>query len=106
MGQQTLEQQARTHNNDCSHLEAIYCATEGELVCDQHASMQHLVPNLTFSASVIIPVWNALGTLEQCLNLLMFRANTGYDMMASQHQGDTYARTTIRHHQLLVAASD
>ncbi len=96
MGQQTLEQQARTHNNDGSHLEVIYHrATEGELVCDPHASMQHLVPNLTFSASVIIPVWNALGTLEQCLNLLMFRANIGYDMMASQHQGDTYARTTI-----------
>jgi hypothetical protein len=65
---QTLEQQAYAHNNDYSALEAIYhCATGSELVRDPFTSVCHPVPDLTLSASIVIPAWNARGTLEQCL---------------------------------------
>ena len=66
--EQTLQQRAHAHNNDYSALEAIYHRiTGGELVRDPYASARHPVPNLTLSASVVIPAWNARGTLEQCL---------------------------------------
>ena len=65
---QTLEQQANTHNNDYSALEAIYQRITGsELVRDPYGSVQHAGPNITLRASVVIPTWNARGTLEQCL---------------------------------------
>jgi tetratricopeptide (TPR) repeat protein len=65
---QTLEQQANTHNNDYSTLEAIYHRLTGsELVRDPYGSVHHTSPNLTLRASVVIPAWNARGTLEQCL---------------------------------------
>jgi glycosyltransferase involved in cell wall biosynthesis len=65
---QTLEQQAHTHNNDYSHLEAIYRQTTGgELVRDPYASMHYTGPDVTLSASIVIPAWNAYDTLEQCL---------------------------------------
>ncbi len=66
--QQTLGQRANAHNNDYSDLEAIYYRiTGGELVRDPYGSVHHTGPNITLSASVIIPAWNARGTLEQCL---------------------------------------
>lgn len=67
MEQHTLEQQAQAHNNDYTDLEALYrYATGGELVTDPYASVRQEVP-ITLTASVVIPAWNAQGTLAQCL---------------------------------------
>ncbi len=64
----TLQQQSQTHNNDYTSLEAAYHRfTGGELVLDPYNSPRHPVPNLTLTASVIIPAWNAHSTIEQCL---------------------------------------
>ena len=69
--QHTLEQQAQNHSNDYSSLELIYRdVTGGELVRDPYMSIRDPVTNLTLSASVIIPAWNARGTLEQCLTAI------------------------------------
>src|SRR6266849_37007 len=66
--QQTLENQAQAHNNDYTDLEALYRQAMGsELVCDPYESVRHPLLDLTLSASVVIPAWNARGTLEQCL---------------------------------------
>lgn len=65
---QTLEQQSQQHNNDYTALEATYHRiTGGELVRDPYASVHHPGPDLTLSASIVIPAWNARATLEQCL---------------------------------------
>lgn len=64
---QTLEQQAHAHDNDYTDLEALYrYTTGGELVSDPYASVRQEVP-ITLTASVVIPAWNAQGTLAQCL---------------------------------------
>jgi cellulose synthase/poly-beta-1,6-N-acetylglucosamine synthase-like glycosyltransferase len=66
--QYTLEQQAQNHSNDYSALEPVYRdVTGGELVIDPYMSVHCPIANLMLSASVIIPTWNARGTLEQCL---------------------------------------
>jgi glycosyltransferase involved in cell wall biosynthesis/Flp pilus assembly protein TadD len=65
---QTLETQSQQHNNNYTPLEALYsAATGGELVLDPYNSAFHPVPNLTLSASIVIPAWNAYDTLTQCL---------------------------------------
>lgn len=65
---QTLDQQARAWNNDYSALETIYCRTTGgELVSDPYDSVRRNPPELTLSASVVIPAWNARQTIESCL---------------------------------------
>src|SRR5947209_9840331 len=65
---QTLEQQSQQHNNDYTHLEAVYReATGSELVLDPYRSAFNTGSELTLSASVVIPAWNASDTLEQCL---------------------------------------
>ena len=67
MHHQTLEQQAHAHDNDYTDLEALYrYETGGELVSDPYASVRQEVP-VTLTASVVIPAWNAQGTLAQCL---------------------------------------
>ena len=64
----TLEFQSQQHNNDYGHLEALYRQVTGsELVLDAYLSALNTGPELTLSASVIIPAWNARDTLEQCL---------------------------------------
>lgn len=64
----TLESQSQQHNNDYTALEALYRAsTGGELVLDPYRSAFNTGPELTLSASVVIPAWNARETLEQCL---------------------------------------
>src|SRR5947209_1115630 len=64
----TLESQSQQHNNDYTALEALYRAsTGGELVLDPYRSFFHPGPELTLSASVVIPAWNARDTIEQCL---------------------------------------
>jgi len=56
------------HNNDYSTLEKIYREkTGGELVCDPFNSPRYTGPEITLSASVIIPAWNAKNTIEKCL---------------------------------------
>src|SRR5947209_4504962 len=66
--QYTLEQQTQNHSNDYSALESVYRdVTGGELVIDPYMSVRCPIANLTLSASVVIPAWNARGTLEQCL---------------------------------------
>ena len=66
--QYTLEQKAQKHTNDYSALESVYRnKTGGELVIDPYMSVRCPVANLTLSASIVIPAWNARGTLEQCL---------------------------------------
>src|SRR6266702_3680822 len=63
-----LESQSQQHNNDYTALEALYrAATGGELVLDPYRSVFNTSPDLTLSASVVIPAWNARDTLEQCL---------------------------------------
>ena len=65
---QTLEQQSNTYNNNYSPLEATYHRlTGGQLVLEPYTSVRHTVPDLTLSASIAIPAWNAHGILEQCL---------------------------------------
>jgi tetratricopeptide (TPR) repeat protein/glycosyltransferase involved in cell wall biosynthesis len=64
----TLEQLARAHDNEYSALESVYRRTTGgELVSDPYQSVHHSVPDMTLSASVVIPAWNARDTLAQCL---------------------------------------
>jgi glycosyltransferase involved in cell wall biosynthesis len=64
----TLEQQSQQHNNDYTTLESLYRETTGgELIIDPYQSASHPVPNLTLTASIVIPAWNACETLEQCL---------------------------------------
>ncbi len=64
----TLESQSQQHNNDYTALEALYReATGSELVLDPYRSAFNVGPELTLSASVVIPSWNARDTLEQCL---------------------------------------
>jgi len=66
--QYTLEQKAHEHTNDYSVLESVYRdRTGGELVVDPYMSVRYPVANLTLSASVVIPAWNARDTLEKCL---------------------------------------
>jgi glycosyltransferase involved in cell wall biosynthesis/tetratricopeptide (TPR) repeat protein len=64
----TLERQAAGHSNDYSDLEARYRAAAGaQLVLDPHGSALQPLPEVTLSASVVIPAWNAADTLAQCL---------------------------------------
>src|SRR6266581_1793592 len=64
----TLESQSQQHNNNYTALEALYRASTGsELVLDPYRSAFNTGPQLTLSASVVIPAWNARETLEQCL---------------------------------------
>src|SRR5712692_3550987 len=64
----TLEQQASSRNNDYGHLEAMYHhVTRGELVRAPYESVLHTVPELTLSASVIVPARNERATIEKCL---------------------------------------
>lgn len=64
----TLESQSQQHNNDYTALEALYRSSIGsELVLDPYRSAFNTDPELTLSASVVIPAWNARETLEQCL---------------------------------------
>ena len=66
--QQTLEQQAFSRSNDYGHLEAAYHhITGGELVRAPYESVRHTVPELTLSASVIVPARNERATVEKCL---------------------------------------
>ncbi len=66
--QQTLEQQAFSRSNDYGHLEAVYHRiTGGELVRAPYESVRHTVPELTLSASVIVPARNERATIEKCL---------------------------------------
>src|SRR4051812_37376563 len=66
--EQTLEQQAAARDNDYQAWEAVYQrVTGGALVDDPYGSARHPAPQLTLSASVVIPAWNARETLEQCL---------------------------------------
>lgn len=65
---QILSQQLYARNNDYSHLEAAYHpATGSELVRDPYRSVHHPVPELTLSASVIIPAHNERPTIEKWL---------------------------------------
>src|SRR5216110_1641275 len=65
---QSLRKQSQSHNNDYTALEVTYrTVTGGELVIDPYLSILNTGPELTLSASVVIPAWNACGTLEQCL---------------------------------------
>src|SRR6266702_286469 len=65
---QTLEQQSQQHNNNYTHLEALYHdATGSELMLDPYRSAFNAGPKLILSSSVVIPAWNACDTLEQCL---------------------------------------
>ncbi len=64
----TLESQSQQHNNNYTALEATYHeATSSDLVLDPYRSVFNSGPELTLSASVVIPAWNASDTLEQCL---------------------------------------
>lgn len=64
----TLEQHLREFSNDYSTLEqTYYTCTGSELVNDPYNSVRYILPNLTLSASVIIPTFNSRNTLEQCL---------------------------------------
>src|SRR5215469_8219126 len=64
----SLESQSQQHNNDYTDLESLYRdATGSELVLDSYRSAFHSGPELTLSASIVIPAWNARDTLEQCL---------------------------------------
>src|SRR6266566_1447816 len=65
---QTLAQQAYTRNNDYGHLEAVYHrVTAGELVRDPYSSVHYSMPELTFSASLIVPARNERATIVKCL---------------------------------------
>lgn len=65
---QTLSQQAYSHDNNYSHLEALYHrATGGELVRDPYRSVDHPLRELTLTASVIVPAHNEKAVIEQCL---------------------------------------
>src|SRR3954468_14624357 len=68
---ETLDQLAKAQDNDYRHLEAVYhTATGSTLVNDPFDSVRHPLPGLTFSASVVIPAWNARETLTQCLTAI------------------------------------
>ena len=64
----SLSQIIRERSNDYSALEEAYrTATGGELVYEPFTSPQHSHGEITLSASVIIPAWNAQHTIAQCL---------------------------------------
>lgn len=56
------------HDNDYSHLEVHYRRETGsELVIDPYRSVSQPLADLTLTASVIIPAYNASHTILQCL---------------------------------------
>jgi glycosyltransferase involved in cell wall biosynthesis len=64
----TLYDIIRERSNDYSPLENIYhSVTGGELVCNPLTSARYGPDEITLSASVVIPAWNARDTIEQCL---------------------------------------
>src|SRR6266699_3939890 len=66
--QRTLGQQISSRDNDYGHLEAMYHrVTGGELVLSPYESVRHTVPELTLSASVIVPARNERAAIEKCL---------------------------------------
>ncbi len=57
--------------NDYSHLEDTYrLATGGELVRDPFNSIWYCPEDITLSASVVIPAWNAGITIQRCLTAI------------------------------------
>jgi len=64
----SLKRRLEAMTNDYSHLEALYRARPGsELVLDPYGSSCSPLPELTLSASVIVPAFNSRTSLEQCL---------------------------------------
>ena len=64
----TLESQSQLHNNNYTPFESFYHRVTGsELVLDPYRSAFNSGPELTLSASIVIPAWNASDTLQQCL---------------------------------------
>lgn len=102
---QTLEQQAHAHNNDYTDLEALYCyATEDELVTDPMYRCEG-------GADYTDGECGHFGGMrrERLSNVCTYQRLAPRLAMIRWHSnitGETYARTTIQHHQLLMAASD
>lgn len=65
---QTLQQLIYQQDNDYSHFEAEYDKQVGApLVDDPYTSVLHPLADITLSASIVIPAWNAADSIERVL---------------------------------------
>jgi hypothetical protein len=82
----TLEHLAHARDNDYAALEVAYRATTGaELVSDPFGALRCAPASPALTASIVIPAWNARGTLVKCLRHVSETANLALRFAARPH---------------------